>query len=114
MSVKSLVEIFYHIGTHVGRATDGAILDGLDSLGNSSQNPEPYPTKGVLGALEVVHLQSQVSDQVVVHERDWRDRQLLGGEHGEGPPLDGEDVLLHVRGVVLTGRRELLGRIFTS
>ena len=77
MSVKSLVEIFYHAGSHVGCTTDGAILDGLNSLGNSPQNSEPQPTEGVLGALEVVHLQSQVPDQVVVNEGHWGDRQLL-------------------------------------
>ena len=32
VSVEGFVEIFYHVGTHVGRATDGAILDGLESL----------------------------------------------------------------------------------
>ena len=113
MSFKCLVEIFYHVGSHVSRATDGAILDGLDSLGNSPQNSELQPSEGVLGALEVVHLQSQVPDQVVVDEGDWGHRQLLGVEHGEGPPLDGEDVLLHLGGVVLAGSREGLGRDFT-
>ena len=77
MSVKSLVEIFYHVGSHVGCATDGAILDGLNSLGNSPQNSESHPTEGVFGALEVVHLQAQVPDQVVVDEGHWGDRQLL-------------------------------------
>ena len=77
MSFKCLVEIFYHIGSHVSRATDGTILDGLNSLGNSPQNSEPQPTEGVLGALEVLYLQAQVPDQVVVDEGHWGDRQLL-------------------------------------
>ena len=97
----------------MGRTADHAILDGLESLGDSPQDPELHTSEGVLGALEVLHLQAQVPDQVVVNEGHWGDRQLLGGQHGEGPPLDGEDVLLHLWGVVLAGRGEHLGRYFT-
>ena len=93
--------------------TDGAILNGLQSLRYSPQDPKLPATDGVLGALEVVHLQAQVPDQVEVNEGHWGDPQLLGGQHGEWPPLDGEDVLLHVRGVVLTGSGENLARFFT-
>ena len=77
VGVEELVEILHHIGPHVGRATDGAILDGLESLGDSPQDPHPLPPEGVLGALEVLHLQAQVPDQVVVNEGHWGDRQLL-------------------------------------
>ena len=108
VGVEGLVEILHHVGPHVGRPADSAVLDGLESLGDSPQNPEPRTSKGVLGALEVVHLQSQVPDQVIVDEGDWGGRQLLRTEHGEGPPLDGEDVLLHLGGVVLVGRGEHL------
>ena len=108
MSIEGLVEILHHVGPHVGRTGNAAVLDGLERLRNLPQNPELPPSEGVLGALEVVHLQSQVPDQVVVDEGDWGGRQLLRAEHGEGPPLDGEDVLLHLGGVVLTGRGEHL------
>ena len=77
MGVEALVEMLHHVGPHVGRAADHAVLDGLESLGDSPQDPEPHPPEGVLGALEVVHLQAQVPDQVVVNEGDWGDRQLL-------------------------------------
>ena len=113
VSFKYPIEILHHIGPHMGRTADHAILDGLKSLGNSPQDPELHTSEGVFGALEVVHLQAQVPDQVEVDEGDWGDRQLLGGEHGERPPLDGEDVLLHVRGVVLAGSGEHFGRVFT-
>ena len=93
--------------------TDGAILNGLQSLRYSPQDPELPASEGVLGALEVVHLQAQVPDQVEVNEGHWGNRQLLGGQHGEWPPLDGEDVLLHLGGVVLADSREGLGRDFT-
>ena len=106
MGIKGLIEILHNIRSYVSCATDGAILDGLESLGDSPQNPELQTSEGVFGALEVLHLQSQVPDQVEVDEGDWGYRQLLGVEHGEGPPLDGEDVHLHVGGVVLAGRGE--------
>ena len=95
VGVEGLVEILHHVGPHVGRPADSAVLDGLESLGDSPQNPEPRTSKGVLGALEVVHLQTQVPDQVVVNEGHWGDRQLLGVEHSKGPALDGKDELLH-------------------
>ena len=113
MSVKGLVEILHHVGPHVGRTGNAAVLDSLERLRNSPQNPELPPSEGVFGALEVVHLQAQVPDQVVVHEGHWGDRQLLRGEHGEWPAPDGEDVLSHVGRVVLTGRGENFGRVFT-
>ena len=77
MSVEGLVEILHHVGPHVGRTGNAAVLDSLERLRNSPQNPELPPSEGVLGALEVVHLQAQVPDQVEVNEGHWGDRQLL-------------------------------------
>ena len=32
VGVEGLVEILHHVGSHVGRASNGAVLDGLQSL----------------------------------------------------------------------------------
>ena len=84
--------------------TDGAILNGLQSLRYSPKDPELPASEGVLGALEVVHLQAQVPDQVEVNEGHWGDRQLLCREHCKWPALDSEDKFFHVWRVVLAGR----------
>ena len=104
VGVEGLVEILHHVGPHVGRPADGAILDGLESLGDSPQNPELHTSEGVFGALEVLYLQSQVPDQVEVNEGHWGDRQLLCREHCKWPALDSEDKFFHVWRVVLAGR----------
>ena len=76
MGFKGLIEILHNIRPHVSCATDGAILNSLQSLRYSPQDPELPASDGVLGALEVVHLQAQVPDQVEVDEGHWGDRQL--------------------------------------
>ena len=76
MGIKGLIEILHNIRPHVSCATDGAILNSLQSLRYSPQDPELPAPEGVLGALEVVHLQAQVPDQVEVDEGHWGDRQL--------------------------------------
>ena len=65
----------------------------------------------LLAALEVLYLQAEVPDQVEVNEGNWGDGQLLAGEHGEGPALDGKDVFFHLGGVLLTGGYKYLGRL---
>lgn len=74
VSFKYPVEILHHVGPHMGRTADDAILNGLESLGDSPQDPELHTSKGVLGALEVVHLQAQILDQVEVNEGNWGHR----------------------------------------
>ena len=103
MAVKGPVEVFHHICSHVSCAADLPVLDGLEGLGDSPQDPELHTSEGVLAALEVLYLQAEVPDQVEVNEGNWGDGQLLAGKHGEGPALDGKDVFFHLGGVLLTG-----------
>ena len=51
VSFKHPVEILHHVGPYMGRTADDAILNGLESLGNSPQDPEFSSCEGVLGAL---------------------------------------------------------------
>ena len=74
MGVKGLIKILHNIRSHVSCPTDGAILNSLQSF--SPQDSELPASNGVLGGLEVVHLQAQVPDQVEVDEGHWGDRQL--------------------------------------
>ena len=102
--VKHLVEILDHVSSDMSCAIDGAILNGLNSLRDSAQDSELHTWEGVLGALEVVHLQAQVPDQVEVDEGHWGDRQLWCWEHCKWPALDSEDKFFHIWRVVLAGR----------
>ena len=76
MGIKDLIEILHNIRSHMSCTTDGAILNGLQCLRYSPQDPQLPASDGVLGALEVVHLQAQVPDQVEVNEGHRGDRQL--------------------------------------
>ena len=53
MAVKGFLEVFHHVGPDVNGAADDPIGDGLDSLRNSSENPQFLAAKTELGTLEV-------------------------------------------------------------
>ena len=91
------VEVLYHTGPHVSCAEDPAVLDSLDGLGNSPEDPELVTSIGELRALQVLHLEAEISDQIIVHEGGAGYRQLAGGQHREGSPLDGKHKFLLIR-----------------
>ena len=74
MRIEDVREIFNHAGSHVDHASKYTILHGLNSLGNSSENPEPVASKGELTALDVIHLETELLHEIVINQcrcRRW-------------------------------------------
>ena len=53
MTVKGFPEVFHHVGPDVDGAADDPVSDGLDSLGDSAEDPQFLAAIAELGALEV-------------------------------------------------------------
>jgi len=62
VSVEGGGEVLHHGGAQVSGAADHTILDGLDGLGNLTQDPQPGTSVGELHALELLHLEPEVPD----------------------------------------------------
>ena len=68
MTFKGFLEILHHVGPDVDGAADDPISDGLDSLGDSAEDPQFLAAKIELGTLEVGHLEAEVTHQIKINE----------------------------------------------
>ena len=53
MTVKGFPQIFHYVGPDVDGAADDPVSDGLDSLGNSSEDPQFLAAVAELSTLKV-------------------------------------------------------------
>ena len=77
MAVEGLLQVFHHVGPDVNGAADDPVGDGLDSLGDSSEDPQFLAAKTELGTLEVRHLEIEIIHQIKINERDGGNWQTL-------------------------------------
>ena len=77
MAVEGFPKILHHVGPDVDGAADDPVSDGLDSLGNSSENPQLLAAKTELGTLEICHLEAEIIDKIEINERSGGNWQTL-------------------------------------
>ena len=70
MAVKRLPQVFHHVGPDVNGAADDPVGDGLDSLGDSAEDPQLLAAEAELGTLQVRHLEIEIIHQIKIDERD--------------------------------------------
>ena len=79
MRVKHGPEPLHHTGPHVDGAADHPVGDGLNSLGNLTEDSEFLSTVGKFRTLKVRHLESKLTDQVIVNKGGAGYWELLTG-----------------------------------
>ena len=77
MTVEGFPQVFHYVGPDVDGAADDPVSDGLDSLGNSSENPQLLAAKTELGTLEICHLEAEIIDKIEINERSGGNWQTL-------------------------------------
>ena len=90
-------------------AVGPAVLDALDSGGDTPKDAHLVTSVVKLTALEVGHLEAEFPHQVVVNEVGVWSRKNVGDQGGEGPALAGEHVLFIVVAISVTGGKYRLG-----
>ena len=82
MGVKELVQVGHHQALEVEAAVGPAVLDSLDSGGDTLKDAHLVTSEVKLTALEVGHLKAEFPHQVVVDEVDVWSGKDVGDQGG--------------------------------
>jgi len=107
MSIKSLVDILYHVSFELEISCRHPIHNTLNGRVNFPKNAELLTTIGELSTLEVCEAQLELSHKIVVNHCEGWGWEEWGGQHRKWPASAGKHKLTVTVLALITGCNEV-------